>query len=81
LRLHEIVRGDLALDRAVEGENTSLGRNSQTAALAGMRSRAHLSLVEIPARLTALRLAPRLVAGHVKEVSTVLAVESDRYRS
>ncbi|MEU7259075.1 hypothetical protein AB0B21_25155 [Streptomyces rimosus] len=79
--LREIVRGDLAVDRAVEGENTSLGWNGQTAALASMQSQANLRLVEIPARLTALRLTPRLVAGHVEEVPTTLALESDRYRS
>ncbi|WP_367433197.1 hypothetical protein [Streptomyces celluloflavus] len=80
-RLCEIVRGDLAVDRAIEGETTSLGRNGQTATFAGMRSRAHLRLVEITARLTTLRLAARLAAGLVKEVPTVLALEGYRYQS
>jgi hypothetical protein len=80
-RLREIVRGDLAFDGAIEGETTSLGRNGQTAALAGMRSRAHLRLVEIPARLTPLWPAARLAAGLVKEVATVLTLDGYRYRS
>ncbi|WP_235193072.1 hypothetical protein [Streptomyces viridochromogenes] len=80
-RLGQIVHGDLAVDAAVESENASLGRNGQTAALAGIGFRAHLRLVEIPAQLTAPRLAPRLAAGYVERVSTALALESDRYRS
>ncbi|MEU3069193.1 hypothetical protein ABZ712_20170 [Streptomyces sp. NPDC006906] len=81
LRLREIVRGDLTADRTIEGETTSLGGNGQTATLAGVRFRAHLRLREIPARLTALRLASRLVSWLVKEVPAVLALKSYRYRS